>query len=399
MNTVKIGDKFEDKCFNLIKEAIHDGKLGISEVSAKVYRKKGYYSKDREKDIIFDLSIEVWPKNAGRYVLVFFIECKSYSSKNIPVDDVEEFYTKINQVAGSNHKGIMISDTSFQKGGITFAKNKGIMMIEVNPDNNYSIVLHRTNKETEKNINDKLSSAISNFLVQTLGFKKILGLKKLSAQIIEEEAESILLNFNNLRHPLTIEPFIKFLEQEYKLEFDFSKNLESINGKRIEGYFNIDKNRILIDKSIQNTAMFPFLLGHEIGHFFLHKNLKLNQKVYNSFDDSEFDPFLNKHKFTNDKHWIEWQANKFSVGLFLPKVLFKKEVIKIRKELGIRNPQRIYLDDQVVNQQDFYKTVTHLSEYFGTSKTSVRYRIEDLKLIEYDESGKKIGDIVRNLIF
>ena len=52
MNTIKIGDKFEDKSYHLIKKAIENDELGISKSSAKVFKKKGYYSKDREKEII-----------------------------------------------------------------------------------------------------------------------------------------------------------------------------------------------------------------------------------------------------------------------------------------------------------------------------------------------------------
>ncbi len=105
MNTVKTGDKFEDKSYHLIEKAINNNELGISKSSAKVFRKKGYYSSDREREIIFDLSIEVWPEGAERYSLLFLIECKSSpKGHSVPVDDVEEFFTKFNQVAGGGVK-------------------------------------------------------------------------------------------------------------------------------------------------------------------------------------------------------------------------------------------------------------------------------------------------------
>lgn len=397
MNTVKIGDKFEDKCFKLIEEAIQKGDLGIDRASAKVFRKKGYYSRDREKNIIFDLSIELWPDGADRFTIVFLIECKGYSSKNVPVDDVEEFYTKINEVAGANLKGVMISDTSFQEGGRTFAKNKGMMMIEVNPDDKYSIILHRTSNQKEA-VPDEIEDLFSKFLVRTLSFGKVSGLKRLSAHKIEEKAEEILKKYNGLRRPLSFNTFVKFLEERYKLEFNFSNNLETVSGKKIEGYFDRKNNRILIDKSIPDTPKFPFLLAHEIGHFFLHQDLKINQDVYNSFEDSNFDPFSNRHKFTNSKHWIEWQANKFSIGLLLPKKMFKCELIRFRTNIGIPNPTRIYLDKQPINQIDFSKTITHLSKYFGTSKTSVKYRLEEMGLIEYSENVNNIQGLIREAL-
>lgn len=115
----------------------------------KCSRKRLLFFKKREK-IIFDLSIEIWPKDAKRYSFLFLIECKSSNSKKVPVDDVEEFWAKVDQVAGKNVKGVMISDNSFQKGGLTFAKNTGMMLIEVDSENNHKIILHRTDKEKDK---------------------------------------------------------------------------------------------------------------------------------------------------------------------------------------------------------------------------------------------------------
>ena len=52
MNTVITGNNFEEKSYSLIEKAIKKGELGIDESVSKVYRKKRYYSKDREHDII-----------------------------------------------------------------------------------------------------------------------------------------------------------------------------------------------------------------------------------------------------------------------------------------------------------------------------------------------------------
>ena len=71
---------------------------------SKIFRKKGYFSKDREKDIIFDVSIEVTIPGQDCFSLLFLIECKNYSH-SVPVDDVEEFFAKIQQVSGANAKG------------------------------------------------------------------------------------------------------------------------------------------------------------------------------------------------------------------------------------------------------------------------------------------------------
>lgn len=400
MNTVKIGDKFEDKSYDLIVKAIKNGELGISESTAKVQKKVGYYSKDREKEIIFDLSIEIWPKNAERYTLLYLIECKSSpSGHNVPVDDVEEFNTKINQVAGGGVKGVMITDNKFQSGGLTFAKNKRMMLIEVDKDDNHSIILHRTDKENEKNDKKNLDEIFFKFIKKALGLKKVKGLKRLSAIQIENLALPILQKYNDLYSSINIDSFIEHLKLEYDLKFDFTQDLETVNGKKIEGYFDVKNKKILIDKSIIGLEKFPFVLGHELGHFFLHSKLKVNQERYEDFADSEYNFFTDRHNLVNDRNWIEWQANKFAISLFLPKVLFLPHLIAFRQSIGISRPKHIYLDEQTINKQDYYKTVDYLSDYFGISKTAVKFRIEELNLITYAKPKDDFRSVVRRTFF
>ena len=393
MNTVKIGDEFENISYKLIKKSIQNGELGISESSAKVFQKKGYYSKDREKNIIFDLSIEIWTNNADKFSILYLIECKSTIKGNkVPVDDVEEFFTKTSQIAGSGIKPIMISNSSFQSGGLTFAKNKNIMLIEVDKENNHKVKLYRANSIiTSKS--EALDKIISTFLKKILSKNKISGLKKLNSEQIEEITKKILTDFNNY-NPINIDFLIKYLNTTYNINFDFTKSLETINGNELMGYFDNEINTIFIDKSLIDKEQFPFILGHEIGHFFLHKNLKIDQELYNDFADSEYNYFLDKHILQNDRNWIEWQANKFSISLFVPKDLFYGNLILFRKNKGISKPHLIYLDEQIINIYDYNDTISFLSKKFGISKTVVKYRIEELGIITYGKPKKDIRDFI-----
>lgn len=400
MNTVKIGDKFEAKSYDLIQKAIENDELGISKSSAVVYKQKGYYSKDREKEIIFDLAIEIWPKNAKRYTLLYLIECKSSpSGHNVPVDDVEEFHTKFNQVSGGAVKGVMITDNKFQSGGLTFAKNKRMMLIEVDKEDNHSILLHRTEKNEKKDENNNTDKIFFNFIKKTLGLKKVKGLKKLTSEKIENLALPILQKYNDLRFCINIDSFIKHLESEYDLKFDFTQHLETVNGKKISGFFDLKAKKIFIDKSISETEKFRFVLGHELGHFFLHSKLKVNQEQYNDFQDSEYNFFTDRHDLVNDRNWIEWQANKFAIALFLPKVLFIPHLTAYRSSIGISRPYHIYLDEQRINQKDYYKTIDYLAEYFGISKTSIKYRIEELDLITHIKPKEDLRSVIRRTFF
>lgn len=407
MNTVLIGDTFEDKSYYLIDKLIKNDELGIKESLAKVFRKKGYYSKDREKNIFFDLSIEIWPPNAERYVLLYLIECKSSESNRVPVSDVEEFYSKINQVAGVNVKGIMMTDSSFQEGGRTYAKNKGMMLVESSAEDRYSIILHRT--ERNDKLNDNTDDALSNLLIRTLeiiknGSDRIIGLEKLSAKQIDEKAKGIIESYCTNSRMIKIPELLKVLERDYNLSFDFENKLPIINGKQILGCYDVYHQKISIDNSIVNTNRFAFILGHELGHFFLHKNLKLNQEIYNNFKDSEYDFSENKYLLENDKHWIEWQANKFSSSFLLPANLFRLHLAIIRRKLEIpKYLEPVYLDNQPVNKKDYFDILEYLSRYFMMSKISILYRLEDLDLIVYGDKVNRYGQggysEIRNLIY
>ena len=61
MNTTKKGDDFEEVIYELFLKEIKDNKDIINPNShIKAFRKKKYYSRYREKDIEFDIAIEVY---------------------------------------------------------------------------------------------------------------------------------------------------------------------------------------------------------------------------------------------------------------------------------------------------------------------------------------------------
>jgi hypothetical protein len=104
---------------------------------AQAFLKKGYHSKDRNEDIIVDVSVEV--HTAGALSLLYVYECKSYSS-SIPVNDVEEFMSKLNQIAPANRKGIVVSMGPFQSGTVAYAKSNGIGLYRFLPRKTQQVV-------------------------------------------------------------------------------------------------------------------------------------------------------------------------------------------------------------------------------------------------------------------
>jgi len=386
MNTVKIGDTFEAKSKNIIKKIIDNHELSINPAHCTVKEKVKYYSIKRKGKITFDLSIEVKHPNADKPFLVCIIECKSLS-KPVPVDDIEEFESKVDGVQEFQTKKIVIAKNGFQSGAFNTAKTQGITLINVNEDE-YDIILYKPdNKSNKENSYIEIEEEIENLIKSALLPNKIEGLKRLSAKDINKVATSFLDEIDKnittrfLKTPLN--KIIEYLRKEKSLQIIDSNNLVDDNGIEQLGYYDIKNKTIFISPIVRNTIRFPFVLAHEIGHYILHSKLKTNQFTYDNFKDSEFNLFVQKNTLLNDKNWIEWQANCFAASLLMPKNTVRTRLISIQLAKGIRNQGKIYLDHQITNKIDHREIIDELASFFEVSKISVEYRLESLGIIEH----------------
>lgn len=405
MNTVKIGDDFENICYDKIVEAINNDELAFPLKYARVKRKAKYFSKKSQTEIIFDLAIEIWPPKATNYINLFLIECKSYSSKKVPIGDLKRFLADVNDIAELNGKAVFMTNSSYSEPSLVFAKNTGIMVFSIDQENSYSIIHYKKNrkilpKESEEN---KIHKQFEKFIKYVFGTFKIRGLKKLSHSNIEKIANQIHdeINPNILKHysKFTIEEIINSIEKNYLIEFDLNANLSEESLNKTLGSFDVVNNKISIDKSVFGTKRFSFVLAHEIGHLILHRDLKVNKEVYNEFEDSEYDFMTDKYLLVNDKNWVEWQANKFASSLLMPEINIKFQLVFYQIQLGISKYGHIYVDDQKINRDDFSKILTYLSDFFNTSITTIKFRLEELNLVTYKTKDKEFAEGLVNLNF
>ncbi len=386
MNTVKLGDDFEDISFAIIERAIRNNELGLIPKFCKVFRKKGYYSFRRKKKITFDLAVEVTPPKANNPTLLYLIECKNYSHP-VPVDDISVFADYISQIEGYATKGIFITNNKLQSGALETLKSYGMMLIEVD-DMSYNIVLHKTDKLKNQGTKDsELDNKIKETIENALLPKKVEGLKRFSAAQIQNIANNFLDKFDReiLANALCLDldKLVPYLNNTYKITVEHVY-LEDNQGRTLLGYFNSEDNKILIDNSVVGTERYAFTLAHEIGHFVLHRNLKMNQVVYNNFKDSQHNVFTQQYEIKNDKNWIEWQANCFAANLLMPHISIVARLIEIQNKIGVsRNQGTIYVDQQIDNRKDFYTYIDQLSEHFKTSKQSLQNRLESLGILKY----------------
>ncbi|QBK04649.1 hypothetical protein DW355_07545 [Hylemonella gracilis] len=148
MNTSLRGRRFEDEVFDLLRDELEADRLGLLARHCSTFQRKGYYSRDRGTDIVVDISIEVRLPNAKDWSMLWVCECKDYRTA-IPVDDVEEFKAKLDQIAGKNVKGVLAISGAIQAGGLAYAKANGIAVLRILPRNQVRWVSYRARPEFE----------------------------------------------------------------------------------------------------------------------------------------------------------------------------------------------------------------------------------------------------------
>ncbi len=157
-NTKNTGAAFEEEVYKLICEIVNKNEFMVSNPNVRIRKKPRYYSKDRDAEIEFDVSVEKYLGNPDenenmRPSIIVVIECKDYSS-SIPVDDVEEFHAKLQQIGADNTKGMMITQKGcFQRSALNYAESKGIALARILPDDQVVFLLALIDNkklETEK---------------------------------------------------------------------------------------------------------------------------------------------------------------------------------------------------------------------------------------------------------
>ena len=73
-------------------------------VGVTVYHRKAFVGRITKRTIVVDLAFTV--RLAEGAELLFIVECKCYGHA-VPVDDIEEFYAKCDDIGA--HKGIMVT--------------------------------------------------------------------------------------------------------------------------------------------------------------------------------------------------------------------------------------------------------------------------------------------------
>ncbi|MGV0827561.1 ImmA/IrrE family metallo-endopeptidase [Empedobacter brevis] len=406
MNTVLKGDKFEEVGIELIHKLISQEEILINSKYIRPFKKKKYKCKSREGYVEFDYVIEVWPPNAERYSLAYFIECKDYKNR-VGVNQLKKFHNDIEEVSGANAKAILITKSLLQEGAKSYAEANGFMVIQANSIKDYKIIYHKTNSKEifiptlfgeiedlgilglTKIIDEHIKNIFEEF---TTGIS--YNIDKLSKESIEEICQNeldkindkILINADNL----DIDLLKAYLKNQYNINIRYHKNSDLL------GFCSIENQTISLNHNIKDTKRELFVLCHEFGHFKLHQNLIIDQNSYNNFKESEYNFKIGKHSLTNPRHWIEWQANYFAISMILPKSSALAMLWQNQQKLGLHKG-KLYLDDQNDNYKNYQTLLYKLSEYFNITRPNILYRLKELNHFENKSYLKSVKEILENM--
>lgn len=419
LSTYAKGDIFEEQVFQFLEQEIQSGRFYFFRPDCcKIFRKKGYYSRDREDFIIFDIAVEAFLPGFDIPSLLVLIECKNYSGK-VPVGDIEEFGSKISQVAGFNAKGIFASASAFQSGTFNIARNKGFGLLRYFDQSNFRWELPRAQLSGTRNAKARRRSEIEYALSQPdfrptvysayaltpsgftdgwdgiwkgLGLEEIFSESELrlirepnplptprvsfiSKERIERLAQQTLRSISYIRGAVDLEQLVNNEREASGLTVEFVEGPSSVLGS-----ITFNPSEIKIFTTDGNSHLARFTLGHELGHHFLNHSRYMTRESIRAqdIDHSQLITFPR-----GELERLEWQANAFASCLLMPFEDFHTTFALLIKHLDIRNRGHgpLYLDNQDENVEQFETVCAMLSRYFNVSKTAIHLRMRALGLL------------------
>lgn len=437
----KKGTEFENRVYKAISVLLRDDRFLFSSQYCEVFQQKGYYSKDREKPIKVDVAIEVRLPDTKEWSILCIIECKDYT-KNVPIDDIEELKAKLDQIAGKNVKGILCATSSFHETVMTYARNNGIGLCRMLPDDQiewsiYREVFSPVTWDKLDIIKDEVSAALielpykgksnfiftfinnrfySNFAVALSDFLEfhkepqitngeifaflhdddstILQIPYLPEDEIENLTESILSEIDEtlltVPQGMPIIELEKYINDKYKFTINYPEVIEAgVNGEEILGKINFDKKTIKISNRLNYLdPRWMFTIAHEIGHVVLHGGLFLNDDS-NEHSDSDGSMF-SMYVINPLKRKMEIQANMFAASILMPRSTFTKYAywLALKYDLHDRGHGLIYVDNQECNKENYYNITSELMTVFKVSRKAVASRLKKLGFLKYGEISK-----------
>lgn len=430
-STTGKGNALELCIRDLFQAEIDADRFWAKKKNCEVFWKKGYFSKDRGTEIIFDVSIEVYLPGEQEYSSLVLIECKNYRHR-VPVDDAEEFFAKVQQVAAANSKAVIASTAPFQSGAREYAKSKGMGLIRYFSPENFKWELKRSPSATARTTSaeeaELVGSALSQEDFRSLAFDLYLQSPVRDTNSLWDFFEDLMLDsaltpeqvrrVSNPRSKLTNQ--VPFYEKD-DLE---STAIDTLTGLGYSGgEVNLDQlcaleatrtglvvqmgiptpdpdasasvlGRIVFDPLVIqvyagdtfNRGRDRFTLAHELAHHLLNHGRYL---VRESCDDNDFVLRRSAAIDGSDVARMEFQANYLAASLLMPRTHITEDFHRLVRTLDIADKGfgPLYVDDQPCNLQNFDAVTGKLMQKYGVSRAAAKIRLESLGLLR-DARGR-----------
>lgn len=192
-----------------------------------------------------------------------------------------------------------------------------------------------------------------------------------------------------LRQPSStpVMTIIEKLKSRTNLKYEM-RDLGFFNGLMVLGCVNLKTNTLSLDTILgsERRMSLRFTAAHEMGHWVLHrynyKNWKLKEEE-NAEELVDDEKTLRRLSHRTPREWLEYQANVFASCIVMPRPMFTRALAEQQAEMGIVPAKRgeVFLTKENYSQRDYFDLQTRLASIFDVSVTSVRVRVETLKLL------------------
>jgi Zn-dependent peptidase ImmA (M78 family) len=416
------GDALEASVYRYLEAEIKADRFWLRKDTCKIFRKRRFHSRERQADITFDAAIEVYAPGTRDVCLLVLIECKD-SGRKVPVDEIEEFHSKVRQVAGS--KGILVSTAGFQRGTITFAASNKIALGRYFAPNQLKWELRRAlipeesadclfatrdevlsgltgestanvcgrlygcHGRTITNVPSVLMKRICEDGIRDASLLKELGtagsqpptVSFLAPEEIRERARSTLAGIQYRGGKVDLEALCAERSRSSGLVVRQGvKASDAENAAGVLGRVRFDPLEIVVyDIGELEVGKRRFTLGHELGHVILDHGRYIESEYCDSSDIESGGPTLGG----SDLARLEWQANRFASELLMPAddVAFAFQTLSERLDVRERGFGPLYVDSQPCNRRAFLSVAGDLSGRFGVSVSAAAVRLKTLGLL------------------
>lgn len=207
---------------------------------------------------------------------------------------------------------------------------------------------------------------------------------------IETQAISVADQFTNLPQDNARRRMERVIQELPRFGADYEvADLTRDGTDDVQGYFDFARQRIVVDRSLVRSDQWPFVVAHELGHFVLHRHLRLHPR---HLEPGYFlrDMVTGRHIIRSTYDKIEYQANQFGLAFALPQEFLLRSLVESQRKHGIvKNRGRIYVDHQPWNWNDLNRILFDLRNVFEIDRQAIRGRLLQLRWLVIKDTAEQ----------